>query len=348
VSELTREAAILKVIGKGPSFPFSFSSTGKVKSVQVSLGVEKIKQSIHMILSTRRGERVMVPEFGCFSGDTRVRIAGGSSVPISSLVGARRVEVFGVQRRAGDRFHPPGDYLFVATAQGAVSNGERETVRVTLSDSAEIRCTPGHRFLLADQQTYVEAKDLVVGNRLSWMDPYQQDFATRFAAWRISKGNRYDRPICRMPMSNRWISVVGVEEAGVCEVFDLPNSRTGNYVLDAGPVVHNSNLHSLVFEPNDEILARRLEFETGQAIKRWEKRIVVKRIVVIDPSGASTDALLALGSAPTELSRVQGEHWIGVYIEFEVLRYHVTGSYVYPFVRTPMPLSETMTGVGNG
>lgn len=54
----------LKVIGVGPAFPFAFTGAGSVRAVAVARGVDKINQSIRLILTTRLGERVMNPEFG--------------------------------------------------------------------------------------------------------------------------------------------------------------------------------------------------------------------------------------------------------------------------------------------
>ena len=46
------------------SFPFKFSEAGRVNSVSVSKGVQKVNQSIHSIVTTRKGERIFMPEFG--------------------------------------------------------------------------------------------------------------------------------------------------------------------------------------------------------------------------------------------------------------------------------------------
>lgn len=61
---LPEEDALLRVIGHGPSFPLRFSPKGGVKSVEITDGVSKINDSIHIILSTRPGERVNRPTFG--------------------------------------------------------------------------------------------------------------------------------------------------------------------------------------------------------------------------------------------------------------------------------------------
>jgi hypothetical protein len=50
-------------LGSGWSFPVNVDSvTGQVEE---SSGEEKIAQSIQLILRTRKGERIMNPEFGC-------------------------------------------------------------------------------------------------------------------------------------------------------------------------------------------------------------------------------------------------------------------------------------------
>jgi hypothetical protein len=50
------------VIGRGWSFPFDVNARGGIAMVD---GDEEIRQAILMILRTRRGARVMRPEFGC-------------------------------------------------------------------------------------------------------------------------------------------------------------------------------------------------------------------------------------------------------------------------------------------
>lgn len=54
----------LRAIGTGPAFPWSFSGVGSIRTVTTTNGVEKINQSIHLILTTRPGDRIMLPEFG--------------------------------------------------------------------------------------------------------------------------------------------------------------------------------------------------------------------------------------------------------------------------------------------
>ena len=50
-------------LGTGWSFPPSFDK--RTSSVKMISDVEDIRSSLHVLLSTRLGERVMVPNYGC-------------------------------------------------------------------------------------------------------------------------------------------------------------------------------------------------------------------------------------------------------------------------------------------
>ena len=53
-------------LGRGVAFPLHVDARGEIALVS---GAEDIEQSIRIILSTRPGERVMRPEFGCHAHD---------------------------------------------------------------------------------------------------------------------------------------------------------------------------------------------------------------------------------------------------------------------------------------
>ena len=54
-------ADVSDIIGRGWTFPIGLTRRGPT----LTGGEDKVRQSIWIVLSTRRGERVMVPEFGC-------------------------------------------------------------------------------------------------------------------------------------------------------------------------------------------------------------------------------------------------------------------------------------------
>jgi uncharacterized protein len=56
------EQSIASFIGQGINFPMR---TGHHGGLDIARGIDSIERSIHMILSTAPGERVMRPDFGC-------------------------------------------------------------------------------------------------------------------------------------------------------------------------------------------------------------------------------------------------------------------------------------------
>lgn len=336
---LSPEKTILRIIGSGVTYPFSFSETGRVKSVAISQGLRKLNQSIHNILATRRGERMMLPEYGCFAGDTKILTLTGQEVPISSLVGVN-VETFGVSESPATSHEPKSLYLNPSVSKiGAVSQGVRPTVRVTLSNGREIVCTSNHLFMRSDG-SYVAA-DESDGASLAWVDPSLPNLNTRVWAWKMTRSLT---KLAKMPLTADQLFVVSVVEDVEQEVFDIVGTSTNNYTLGAGPVVHNSNLHKLVFEPIDGILADALEFETADALRRWEGRIELTQVRAFDPQNMDLGELRDVGGNVDSLKPLLDKNWIGIYIEYIVRQYHTKGTYVYPFETQAMPISDTITG----
>ena len=101
------------------------------------------------------------------------------------------------------------------------------------------------------------------------------------------------------------------------------STRIGERVMNPE---FGSRLPELVFEPNDPTLQRLLVFYTAEALNRWEKRIEVLRVVIINDY---------------EDDRNQ----IGVQIEYTIRNSHIRGSYVYPFVLDAMPSNDLYTGI---
>jgi phage baseplate assembly protein W len=86
-----------------------------------------------------------------------------------------------------------------------------------------------------------------------------------------------------------------------------------------------SRLPELVFEPNDEILKKLLIYYTADALKRWEKRIEVIHVHIIEDYYSDRNT-------------------IGINIQYLIRNSHIEGSYVYPFVRDGMLTSDLYTG----
>jgi phage baseplate assembly protein W len=348
---LTPEKALLRVLGSGPSFPFTFATTGNIRAVALAQGLLKINQSIHAILSTRPGERMFLPEFGCFAKGTAILTLSGCEVPIEDLVGQVGVYSFGAVYRPAADHQPAGLDLVPASFAGAVSRGVKKTCDVTFSNGAKVRCTPDHPFLASlvgvSEVIYTTPHDenlqnsSSIGSRLAWVDTSVPDLGARITAW---KQMRRDATLCQLPMSSGKLRITSVEPAGEEECFDLLNSSTENYALGAGPIVSNSRLPELVFEPDDVILEAKLRVWTADALKRWEKRITVTAVDFLDVSQFGVAQAEQLGLSPQVLAAARDMTVVGISITYTINRTYMQGSYVYPFVLGGMPMKDTVTG----
>lgn len=108
-----------------------------------------------------------------------------------------------------------------------------------------------------------------------------------------------------------------------------------------------SMLHTLVFEPNDDLLHPLLRRETEKALRDWEKRIRVVRVTMLNPSTLSITGLAEnLDISPTIQNLQRDQSVIGIFIEYEIYRTHQPGSYVFPFVREAPSFDLNLKSVG--
>jgi uncharacterized protein len=85
-------------LGKGWSFPPSFNKTAGL--VTMVAGVEDINQSLHILLSTITGERIMQPKYGCDMNEfvfepvtTTLRTVMTDKIKTALLIYEPRIEV---------------------------------------------------------------------------------------------------------------------------------------------------------------------------------------------------------------------------------------------------------------
>lgn len=76
-----------------------------------------------------------------------------------------------------------------------------------------------------------------------------------------------------------------------------------------------SKLKDLVFEQNDDVLKGLIRYHVNDAIRRWEKRVIITD-VSFDDSAQKTDVYL-----------------LPVAISYRVIRTQVAGNLVFPFIR---------------
>lgn len=86
-----------------------------------------------------------------------------------------------------------------------------------------------------------------------------------------------------------------------------------------------SRLPELVFEPNDEILKRLLRIYTAEALARWERRIEVVEVILLDNYNDDGNT-------------------VGIRVTYTIRNSHIRGSYVFPFVREGSPTEDLYTG----
>ena len=73
-----------------------------------------------------------------------------------------------------------------------------------------------------------------------------------------------------------------------------------------------SNLNSLIFEPNTNLLKDLLYFNTVEALSKWEPRITINTIGFI--------------------TILDQDHFLGINIHYTINSTNTKGNYVYPFV----------------
>ncbi len=86
-----------------------------------------------------------------------------------------------------------------------------------------------------------------------------------------------------------------------------------------------SRLPELLFEANDTILKQLLVIYTAEALKKWEKRIDIQSIQIVDDPANLPNSL-------------------GIEIFYVIRNSHIQGSYVFPFTKGGTPTERLSTG----
>ena len=98
--------------------------------------------------------------FGCFTGDTKIKLLDGtekSFEELSKLPPEEKFYVYSVDKN--------GRIVIGEGKHARITRRNAQLVEVTLDNGEKIRCTPDHRFMLRDG-TYKEAQCLVPGDSL--------------------------------------------------------------------------------------------------------------------------------------------------------------------------------------
>jgi DNA gyrase/topoisomerase IV, subunit A len=117
--------------------------------------------------------------FGCFTGDTKIKMLDGTEKTFVELAKLPKDEIFYVYS-----VDKTGEIVIGEGRFSRITKQNAELVEVTLDNGAKIRCTPDHRFLLKDG-SYKQAQNLTSEDSL---------FAGYFDKEKIKEGlNEYLR-----------------------------------------------------------------------------------------------------------------------------------------------------------
>ncbi len=181
--------------------------------------------------------------FGCFTGDTKVKLTDGRDLTFWELIEEQK--------------HGRKNYTYTVNTEGCIEIAEiknprltkknEQIIKVVLDNGEEIRCTFDHRFMLRDG-TYREASQLTLGNSLMplYLRPATEATGVHLAL-------TVDQ-MAYQPISNEWVASDCIEQAKVYnhkvvmtellsdreDVYDLTIEDSHNFALAAGVFVHNS------------------------------------------------------------------------------------------------------------
>ncbi|MCL5045796.1 MAG: hypothetical protein M1598_03210, partial [Actinobacteria bacterium] len=163
--------------------------------------------------------------FGCFTGDTKIKLADGTTKSFEELAALgpeARFYVYSVD--ANER-------IVIGGGRNArITRRDAELVEVLLDNGERIRCTPDHRFMLRDG-TYQHAQDLTPDDSLmpGYFDLAKATACVASADELLSEARTYN---------HRIVSVRRMAERA--DVYDITVDEHHNFLLDAGVFVHNS------------------------------------------------------------------------------------------------------------
>lgn len=118
--------------------------------------------------------------FGCFTKDTKIRLADGRSLSFDELIKEHKQ---GKKHRTFSFNHQTGKVELGEITHPRLTRRNAQLIAVNLDNGAAIRCTPDHRFLLRNGR-YIQAQYLKAGDSL--MPAY---FNTR--QFRVKRGRLY-------------------------------------------------------------------------------------------------------------------------------------------------------------
>lgn len=126
ISDITDDRAFL---GRGWTFPPTFDRRARMSGVRMLEHEADIASSLEVLLSTARGERIMVPQYGCNldellfeSLDTRMRTLMADKIQSAILYHEPRVDLERVELIGGEADELEGRVLISITYRVRTTN----------------------------------------------------------------------------------------------------------------------------------------------------------------------------------------------------------------------------------
>lgn len=94
----------------------------------------------------------------CLKGDTKIKLLNGTSPTIESLVGQTNLWAYSTDNT--------GTMIPAKIKDVFKTQDVTDMIKLTFSDGSVVECTPEHKFLDRDTCSWIEAKDLVIGQSM--------------------------------------------------------------------------------------------------------------------------------------------------------------------------------------
>ncbi len=169
--------------------------------------------------------------WGCFTGDTKIKLTDGRSASFKELIKEHKE---GKKNYTYTFNHATEEIEIAEIKSPRRTKKNAELVKVALDNGEEIQCTPDHKFMLRDG-TYREAQELKKGESL--MAGY-----TRLSTKEDDK-NTVGYTMIKQPMRGAW-------DWAHC-LADAWNIRYGVYQRNAGRIRHHKDFNKLNNSPHN-------------------------------------------------------------------------------------------------
>jgi len=153
--------------------------------------------------------------FGCFTGDTKIKLTDGTEKSFAELAELPPDEIFHVYA-----IDYKNDIVVAEGRFSRITRHNAQLLEILLDNDQRVCCTPDHLFMLRDG-TYKEAKYLTPEDRLM---PGSYDHS-----------NRLDNAL---PNNHRIITKFIIDKTA--DVYDITVDEHHNFLLASGVFVHNS------------------------------------------------------------------------------------------------------------